>query len=38
LVSQVAKEAMFTWMLLTELRVQLADPIITIQCDNKQTI
>jgi hypothetical protein len=37
-VSQVAKEAMFTRMLLTELRVQLADPTITIQCDNKQTI
>jgi hypothetical protein len=25
-------------MLLTELRVQLADPTITIQCNNKQTI
>jgi hypothetical protein len=36
--SQVAKEAMFIRMLLTELQVQMADQTITIQCDNTQTI
>ena len=35
--SQVAKEAMFTKMLLYELGIQL-DQTITIQCDNQQTI
>ena len=36
--SQVAKEAMFTRMLLNELRIKLPDSTITIQCDNQQTI
>jgi hypothetical protein len=36
--SQVAKEAIFISRLLTELKVQLTDSTITIQCDNKQTI
>ena len=36
--SQVAKEAIFTRMLLTELGIELHDPTITIQCDNTQTI
>jgi hypothetical protein len=34
-VLQVAKEVIFTRILLIELRVQLADPTITIQYDNK---
>jgi hypothetical protein len=36
--SQVAKESMFVRMLLEELRVELTDKTITIQCDNTQTI
>jgi hypothetical protein len=36
--SQVAKEAIFTSRLLKELQVTLSDPIITIKCDNTQTI
>ena len=36
--SQVAKEAMYTMRLLTELKVQLPINKITIHCDNKQTI
>ena len=36
--SQVAKEAIFTSRLLNELDVQLPESIITIQCDNTQTI
>jgi hypothetical protein len=36
--SQVAKEAIFTSRLLKELQIQLNDPIITIKCDNLQTI
>ena len=36
--SQVAKEAMFTSRLLGELDVHLPESIITIQCDNTQTI
>jgi hypothetical protein len=36
--SQVAKEAIFTSRLLEELQVTLSDPIITIKCDNTQTI
>ena len=36
--SQVAKEAIFTSRLLKELQVNLSDPIITIKCDNTQTI
>jgi hypothetical protein len=36
--SQVAKEAIFTSRLLKELQVALSDPIITIKCDNTQTI
>jgi hypothetical protein len=36
--SQVAKEAIFTSRLLKELQVTLNDPIITIKCDNTQTI
>jgi hypothetical protein len=36
--SQVAKEALFTSRLLQELQIELVTPVITIQCDNKQTI
>ncbi|KAF7573989.1 hypothetical protein PtrM4_056120 [Pyrenophora tritici-repentis] len=36
--SQVAKESMFVRMLLEELRVELTEKTITIQCDNTQTI
>ena len=36
--SQVAKEAMYTMRLLTELKVELPINKITIHCDNKQTI
>ncbi|KAF7573996.1 hypothetical protein PtrM4_056190 [Pyrenophora tritici-repentis] len=36
--SQVAKEAIFTSRLLKELQVNLSNPIITIKCDNTQTI
>jgi len=36
--SQVAKEAIFTSRLLKELQVTLSHPIITIKCDNTQTI
>ena len=36
--SQVAKEAIFTSRLLKELQVTLNNPIITINCDNMQTI
>jgi hypothetical protein len=36
--SQVAKEAIFTARLLKELQVVLQDPVITIHCDNMQTI
>ena len=36
--SQVAKEAIFISRLLTELKVQLTNSMITIKCDNKQTI
>jgi hypothetical protein len=36
--SQVAKEAMFTTRLLSELNFQLPQSTITIQCDNTQTI
>ncbi|KAK1914204.1 hypothetical protein P3342_007450 [Pyrenophora teres f. teres] len=36
--SQVAKEALFISRLLKELGIQLENPTVTIQCDNKQTI
>ncbi|KAF7566879.1 hypothetical protein PtrM4_134700 [Pyrenophora tritici-repentis] len=36
--SQVAKEAIFTSRLISELKVKLPSPTITIQCDNQQTI
>ena len=36
--SQVAKEAIYTMRLLTELKVELPINKITIHCDNKQTI
>jgi hypothetical protein len=36
--SQVAKEAIFTSRLLSELGIKLPDSTITIQCDNTQTI
>ncbi|KAF7573323.1 hypothetical protein PtrM4_082280 [Pyrenophora tritici-repentis] len=36
--SQVAKEAILTSRLLKELQVKLSNPIITIKCDNTQTI
>jgi hypothetical protein len=36
--SQVAKEALFTSRLLTELGITLGDQQITINCDNQQTI
>ena len=36
--AQGVKETMFIKMLLTELQVKLADPTITIQCNNTQTI
>lgn len=36
--SQVAKEAIFTSRLISELKVKLLSPTITIQCDNQQTI
>ena len=36
--SQVAKEAIFTTRLLQELHIQLLSNIITIHCDNMQTI
>lgn len=36
--AQVAKEAIFTTMLINELKVQLVDQTIQIDCDNTQTI
>jgi hypothetical protein len=36
--SQVAREAMFIRRLLNELRVNLPDKTITMDCDNPQTI
>ncbi|EFQ86666.1 hypothetical protein PTT_18034, partial [Pyrenophora teres f. teres 0-1] len=36
--SQVAKEALFISRLLKELDIQLENPTVTIQCNNKQTI
>jgi len=37
-ISQAAKEAMFTDRLLRELKIRPANPMITIQCDNTQTL
>ena len=36
--SQVAKEALFTSRLLRELKINLSNSLITINCDNQQTI